>query len=644
MNLFKQFSAVKKFIQKEQYREARDILQKILHRVPQNKQAQQALEIVNSNLGLIHSDSLITGQSTNRAVPYFEDINVLTELYHSKQFEAALVKVLQLIEHHSTDANLFYIQGTCFSGLKKFNDAITSFEKAIALNPEFVLALMKIGSIYIEKEDYPTAQKILLKAYSFEEGSHDINTIYHLGLTYLKLKQYEDAVNYFEQCLKIEPEHIAAINGLGVVYKAKSQFYKAIRFFKQALEINPDFYDTLFNLGSCYTSCHRHQEVLNYLLAAQKIKPDSAELFNELGIFYDATGQFDLALLNYEKALELKADYTLAIYNMSLTQLRVGQIKEGALNYEYRWVQDDFPSPRRTFKTPRWNGEELSGKKILIWSEQGIGDEIMYASIIPEFEHLAQKVVIECSKKLVLIFQWTFPWAEVKETGPIKCECFPYYNEFDYQMSAGSLMRFFRHSVEDFKQKQKPFIPRLKEGEQKVRGNLKLADNQLLIGLSWRSSLQTTERNIYYLDVEELAPLQAIKNATFLAVQYDDCLPELDRVRDFGLPIHYYTNIDQKEDLGSTCALLGACDLIISAGTAAAQMAAALGVPTLIFVPTAHFKDSSEYKPIPWHPTVQHLNFHPEHHDRLINQIIEDFPTYIDWANRITSSHRRVVL
>ena len=171
MNLFKQFSAVKKFINKEQYREAQEILQQILHQFPQNKQAQQVLEIVNSNLDLIHSDTLINGQSTDLAVPYLEDINLLTELYHSKQFDVALVKVQHLIEHHSTDANLFYIQGTCFNGLKKFNDAISSFEKAIALNPEFDLAWMKIGLVYIDKEDYSTAQKFLLKAYSFEKRS-----------------------------------------------------------------------------------------------------------------------------------------------------------------------------------------------------------------------------------------------------------------------------------------------------------------------------------------------------------------------------------------------------------------------------------------------------------------------------------------
>ena len=117
-----------------------------------------------------------------------------------------------------------------------------------------------------------------------------------LGLTYLKLKEYEDAVNYFEQCLKIDPEYVAAINGLGVVYKEKNQFDQAIDFFKQAFEIKSDFYDTNFNLGSCYISSHRYEEALNYLLAAQKIKPDAPELFNELGILYDSTGQFDLAL------------------------------------------------------------------------------------------------------------------------------------------------------------------------------------------------------------------------------------------------------------------------------------------------------------------------------------------------------------
>ena len=644
MNLFKKFQAIKKFILKEQYQEAKDILQDILHQFPQNKQAQQVLKIVNTNLDLIHLNSAVIDSHIINDVPYMEDINLLTDLYQKDQFEIALVKVKQLISQYPTDSNLFYIEGCCYKGLEQFDYAITSFKKAIELNHEFDLALTQIGTVYLKKEDYLTAQHFLNKAYSIETDSPNITTIYHLGLTYLKLKQYDDAINYFEQCIKMEHDHIQAINGLGVVYKEQSQYDQAIGLLKQALEIKADFYDAFFNLGSIYTSMHRHQEALDHLLEAKKIKPDSSELFCELGVFYQKSGQLDLSLLNFQKAIEMKPDYSQAIYNMSLTQLMTGHIKEGALNYEYRWKNEEFPSPRRTFNIPRWNGEDLTGKKILIWSEQGIGDEIMYASIIPEFEQLAEKVVIECAMKLALIFQWAFPWAEVKETGPVNCEHYTYYNEFDYQIPAGSLMRFFRHSIEDFKQKQKPFIPRLKEGEQKVRDNLKLADNQLLIGICWRSSLQNVERSIHYLDVEELAPLQAIKNATFLAVQYDDCLPELDRVRDLNLPLRYYTNIDQKEDLGSTCALLGACDMVISPGTAAVQIAAALGVPSLMFVPTGHIQFSKNHKEIPWHPTVQRLDHNPNNHDILIEHLLENIQTYIDWANCVTSSHRKIVL
>ena len=178
---------------------------------------------------------------------------------------------------------------------------------------------------------------------------------------------------------------------------------------------------------------------------------------------------------------------------------------------------------------------------------------------------------------------------------------------------------------------------------------MNLQEGQLLIGLCWRTSLQmidTFQRNDplqrnntlelqNYLKVEDLAPLKVIKGAVFLAVQYGDCLPELDQVRSLGLPIRYYTNVDQKDDISSTCALLGACDLIVSASTAVHQLAGALGVPTITFDAFPCY-----FNRIPWHPTIRKLEFDPDKPSVLIEQIICELPEIIDWANAVTTSGR----
>ena len=630
MNLFRKLKRAKSLINKGQSHQAKQLLNEILKSHPNNKEVKIALSFLEQN------------EIFDSSIPSEKEREEISILFQSDQHEDALVKIKQAIISYPTDERLLYMEGCCYKELSRIDNALECFSRALEMKTDFHQVYNQMGSIFFLQGEFDNAIKQFKKTLSIKPD--DDQALNNLGSVYKRLHHNQKARDYFKQALKINPEFVEAYCNLGAVYKDLEQHEKALESLFKAVELKPDYYDALYNLGTVLTSVHRHEESITFFLKANQLKPYAPELLNNLGISYQLSGQLDLAATSFKKTIEIKPDHYNALYNLGRVQLSLGDLEQGFKNYDYRYQTETFNSPNRQFKVPRWNGEDLTGKKILIWSEQGIGDEIMFASIIPEFEHLAEKVVIECAMKLALIFQWAFPWAEVKETGPVKCEHIAYYNTFDYQIPSGSIAQFFRQTIEDFEHKQKPFIPRLKQGEQKVRDRLQLNDDQLLIGLSWRSSLQTVERSLHYLEVEDLAPLKAIKNATFLAVQYDDCLPELDRVRDLGLSIHYYTNIDQKDDLGSTCALLGACDLIISPGTAAAQMAAALGVPTLIFSPTGHFKKTFQAKRIPWHPTIQFLELHPYHHDRLLDQILKNFPTYIDWANRVTSSHRRVML
>jgi len=340
-----------------------------------------------------------------------------------------------------------------------------------------------------------------------------------------------------------------------------------------------------------------------------------------------------MAFSCHKKALALNPDSADFKFNFSLLQIENDFLAEGFSNYEARWGRKkNAVSFARYNIFPRWAGESLSGKSILIWREQGIGDEFQFGTLIPEFENLGGKVIIGCSKKVVDIFQWSFPWAEVCD---ISGEDSVIGSQFDYQIPMGSLAGIFRKTLDDFRNFQKPYIPRLKEGEQKVRDKLQLERGQLLIGLSWRSS----KTSFHDLSVEYLAPLATIKGAVFLAVQYDDCLPELEQVRDLGLSVHYYTDIDQKDDLASACALIGACDLVISASTSVFQQSGSLGVPTIMF---DAFRCRS--KRIPWHRTVRVLELNPDEPSLLIKQILNEITEIINWVNHVTTSQRRLEL
>jgi len=541
-------------------------------------------------------------------------------------------KVLKITPNH---AEAHYNLGNVFRDLGQLNEAVTRYQRALEINSDYADAYHNLGNTLKELGQLDEAVSSYKQALEVNPDYADAHN--NLGNTFKELGQLENAAKCYQRALEITPDYANAYNNLGNTLKDLGQLEAATKCYQLQLEITPDNAGAHNNLGNIFFNQNLIGKAISCFERSLEIHPDHINVLSNLGAANEKLGKIDVALNYYERALTINSEFIEGRFNLSLLQLGNGLINEGFKNYEIRWKYKDFTSPSRRFSIPRWRGESLQGKNILLWAEQGIGDEIHFASLIPEFKDLGCNVGIECAAKLVELFQWSFPWAEVRETGAVNCEGSEAYGLFDYQIPFGSIAPLLRTTLDDFRIYQKPYIPRLKEGEIKVRNKLNLKQAQLLIGLSWRSSNQSEKRSVHYLTVEDLAPLKTIKNAVFLGLQYDDCIPELDRVRELGLPVRYYTNIDQKNDLSSTCALIGACDLVISAGTAVAQMSGALGVPTIQF-----HSHKGRKKPIPWFPTLRHFSLNPDAPSLLINNIINQMPELITWANEVTSSKRPI--
>ena len=579
------------------------------------------------------------------------------------QLEKAVENYNQAIQLQPDLAETYSNRGIALQELEQLVEAVESFNKAIQLKPDYTEAysnrgatLQKLGQLDQAVENYDKAIQIqpdYAEAYynrgnvlkelgQLEEAAENYDRAIQLkpdyaeaysnrGLVLQDLGQLAEAVESYDKAIQLKPDYAETYSNRAVALQRLGQFSEAKESCDKAIQLKPDYAEAYSNLGSVLKELGQLTAALEHYDRAIQLKPDYADAYYNRGIVFQSLGQLAEALENYALAIQFKPDYIVARWNLSLLQLNNGYLSDGFKNYEVRWSLDEYFSRRPKFSIPRWTGETLTGKSILIWAEQGIGDEIQFATLIPEFEKLECHVGIECAPKLVAILQWSFPWAAVREAGGINCEGSEVYSQFDYQIPMGSLAPQFRKTLDDFRNFQKPFIPRLRGGEQKVRDKLKLKEGQLLIGLSWRSSKQS----FHDLRVEDLAPLKSLKDVVFLAVQYDDCLSELDQVRSLGLPIHYYTNVDQKDDISSTCALLGACDLIISPATAVFQLAGSLGVPTIAFDAFKCYFDK-----IPWYPTVRELELNPAKPSLLINEIISEMPEIIDWANAVTTSGR----
>ena len=563
----------------------------------------------------------------------------MIDLYSTGQIKKTLDTLNILINKFPDEAWFYNISGACHQSLGQLHIAVIRYKKALAIKPGLVEAHSNLGIALKELGQLNDAINYYEKALKIKPDYAPAH--YNLGIALDELGQLDAAVNCYKQALRIKPNYAEAHNNLGFVLKELDQLDESCKSCKQALMINPNYVEAHNNLGNALHDLGQLNEAVKCYKKALEIKPDYAEAHNNLGIVFKDLGQRDAAFKHYNRSLEISPDYAEARHNLSLLQLDNGYLSEGFKNYEARWKCKSVNSIYRQIGLPQWAGEPLKGKHILIWGEQGVGDEIQFSTLIPEFRTLGGNIVIECAPKLVDLFQYSFPWAKVRKADTINSQERMIDSEFDYQVPMGSLAPIFRKTIDDFHKKQKPFIPRLTQKEKKIRTELNLRKGQLLIGLCWRSSVTTIKRSrtVGYLDIKDLLPFQSIKGAQFLAVQYDECQSELNRVRSKGLAIHYDETVDQENDLLNTTALLGACDLIISASTAVFQLSASLGVPTLCFKVL-----NCEYKRIPWHPTVQYLNLDPNKPSLLVQEIITKLPEYISWSNKVTTSERRIHL
>jgi len=187
---------------------------------------------------------------------------------------------------------------------------------------------------------------------------------------------------------------------------------------------------------------------------------------------------------------------------------------------EWRWLCHDFPSTRRTFPQPIWEGQNLKTKKILVWSEQGIGDEIMFANTLPELTKNSVKVLIECSERLVPIFKRSFdnvsvfarhnpPNLKIKSMQP------------DFQIPISSICKFYRNTVEDFPSTINGYLKSDPDLTAEIKARYANLGDGMKVGVSWRSGNPTVghERSIPLTFWDEVFSLTGCH---FINLQYGE--------------------------------------------------------------------------------------------------------------------------
>lgn len=338
--------------------------------------------------------------------------------------------------------------------------------------------------------------------------------------------------------------------------------------------------------------------------AAHRLRPGDASAACELAFSWQCLGATQRAIAAYGETIVRAPQHAHAHAGLALSLLGAGEFARGWEEYEWRLRAPDAAAARQ-FPFPAWQGEPLAGRTLLVRSEQGVGDEILFASCLPDLIAASGRCVVECSRRLAPLFRRSFPQATVFErdlaAGPVWTALPP----IDLQVMAGSVPRFLRRRLEDF-----PGQPFLRPDPARAswwRPRLGATRGERLIGLAWSGGLPGTLRAARSLQLDELAPLVATRGARFVSLELLDRSEEIAAFRGrHGLEIASFKGL--AVELDELAAVVSALDLVITVPTAVAHVAGAIGTSAWVIVPrVATWRYLWAGERMPWYSSIRML-------------------------------------
>ena len=427
------------------------------------------------------------------------------------------------------------------------------------------------------------------RAFALDPGDPDL--LLNLGLTAWNLKMTDGAAKMFRHYIAACPDSPLGYNNLGTIQCDMGHSSVAIETLRSALYRMPDESMLWNSLATVLAEEGRAEESLVFYHEAVRLDPGFSRPWHNLGYAYSHLGRLSDALEAYDAALQRATDEKDIIegkHSRSICLIGMGRLEEGFREYEIRNCERFRAYVHYMLSAPKWNGEDLAGKRILVAGEQGLGDEFMFANILPDLQRAVGpngKLLIAVDPRLVPLFQRSFPDAEVgtyddrKLIDPDGAKELRFVNwarDLDYYAPMGTALQFYRKHIADFPGEAflKPDIERAAG----LRAQLEKFGPGPYVGICWRSMMLGAKRKKYYSALDSWGPILKTPGVTFVNIQYGDCAGELARARELhGVDIKVIDGLDLKDDIDGAAALSYALDLVISAPTAAAATAASTG-------------------------------------------------------------------
>ncbi|HXE52102.1 MAG TPA: tetratricopeptide repeat-containing glycosyltransferase family protein [Tepidisphaeraceae bacterium] len=418
---------------------------------------------------------------------------------------------------------------------------------------------------------------------------------HYLGLLADQIGRADDALRLISRSIEISPSNPAYQVNLAVLLQRQGRYAEAIAHCRRAIELAPGFAEGHANLGALFSSIGEPEKGIEPLRRALALEPTNVKARYNLAEALARAGDFAQSTAEYERILQIDPNHAQAQFGLSLVRLRQGDLARGLEGYEWRWQTGDASIPRRQFASPLWDGGDLRGKTILLYSEQGYGDAIHFSRYAPMVAARGGRVVLECLPGLESLMASLRGVEQIVTFGrPLPAH--------DVRCPILSLPRVFGTRMESIPA-EVPYLAAAADRIEQWRQRLGPRTDGLRIGLAWFGNSRQINNRERSIPPEMLSPLAQVPGVSFYQLQkYMD--PAAAPAAPPGLPLHDFTS--EIRDFVDTAALMENLDLVISTDTSVPHLAGALGRPVWLltsFVPDWRwFLDRTDS---PWYPTMR---------------------------------------
>lgn len=479
----------------------------------------------------------------------------------------------------------WHILAICREKADDFTSSLKCYETALALSPDEPEIANDLGRLAIRMGFKELAEK-LFRAY-LEKAPNSVAGANNLACAQRDLMQYDEAVETIRAAIMEHPDQALLWNTLATILAERGDAGGALQFFDEALRLKPDFHTCRYNRSGAKLS-----------------------LGDTGGALQDCEAALPGVVLESERAMLNLARSTML--------LAAGRIGEGWDAYEARFDPHYADVTHFAVNRPEWTpGTELDGKHLLVMGEQGLGDEVLFASIIPDLIAAVGptgKLTLAAEYRLVPLLQRSFPTATIGEHGTLRVDHhtvraprFMHEAELamvDFWSPMAAPLRQFRRKLEDFPDRRAFLTPDPARVEHWRRELAKLG-GQPKVGVIWKSMVIESARHRFYSPFALWGPVLANPGAIMVNLQYGDSTDEISRATaEFGIDLWTPPGVDLKNDLDDLAALCVALDVVIGPATATTNLAAASGAEVwMISTPGSWPKLGTDR--YPWYPQVR---------------------------------------